>query len=196
MAITELVAVVPPPEYPDESGSLDDLAGHEREMGLTLPADFREYAVRYGSGWFLDTFLGFKNPFVTNFAVATVADGFCQRVFERGVVPWPQFPSRPGLFDIGGNENGDRLLFLADGDPDHWPIVVVPHGATSNQFERWDLPFGTFLARAMLNDIRTVAAHTPNQLVQPHERRFTRYSDKWDFQGNKWVRKRKARGST
>lgn len=193
MAISDLVAVVPPPEFPDQVGSLDDLTQRERQMGVILPTDYREFAIRYGSGWFLDTYLGLKNPFVLDLVAAATADGYGERVFQRGIVPWPQFPAVPGLLEFGSNENGHRLLFLADGDPDTWPVIVIPHGAGANEFERWDLPLGTFLAKALANDIRTAAVHTPDQPVQPHERHYTRYSDRWDFRDGKWVRKRKPR---
>lgn len=193
MAISDLLAVVPPPLVPDQTGSLDDLARCELQMGIQLLTDIREYSVRYGSGWFLDTYLSVKNPFVTNLVATTVEDGFCHRVYERGAVPWPQFPAMPGLLEFGGNENGCRLLFLVDGEPDGWPIVVAPHRAGTHNVERWELPFGTFLAKALLNEIRTAAVHTPDQSVEPHERVYTQYCEKWDLRDGKLVPKRRRR---
>jgi hypothetical protein len=195
MAIDDLIAVVPPPERPDQSGSLDDLANCEREMGITLPTDYREFAVRFGSGWFLDTYVAIANPFVLDLVKATQNRGCCEEDYKSGVVPWLPYPATPGLLELGSNENGNRLLFLVKDKPDSWPVIVVPHGAGKGAFERWDLPFGTFMAKALLNEINTAAVHACGEPVQPDERRFKQCSEIWDLRDGRWVRKSKRRKS-
>jgi SMI1/KNR4 family protein SUKH-1 len=192
MAIADLISVCPPPENPDESGSLADLRKIETKMGVALPTDYRQFAVRYGSGFFVGTYLKIWNPFVIDI-VRETATGGLPYAFDRGDLPWPPYPARPGGLEIGHNENGHQIVFLADGDPDAWPIIVIPHGAGKNEFERWDLPLGTFLAKALLNEITTAAVHPNGQPVEAHERVFTQNSDLWDYRGGKWVRKRKRR---
>ncbi len=179
MAISDLISVVPPPESPDESGSIEDLAVVEDRMGLTLPTDYRELAVRYGSGWFVDTYLHINNPFVIDIlSESTSPNGRCYARHEWGVLPWQPFCDGVGTLEVGNNENGDLILFLAEGEPDSWSLLVVPHGADRNEFERWDLPLATFLAKAFLNEIRTHAVHVNlEDLILPYERRFTRRSD-------------------
>lgn len=193
MAIEDLIAVVPPPEQPDEAGSLMDLLAVERRIGIELPTDYREFAIRYGTGWFLEGHLTVANPFVRDVVALTIQFGDCQQDYDSGTVPWPSFPAVPGLLEFGSNENANRLLFLVDGDPDGWPIIVVPHGAGRNQYERWDLTFGTFLARALRNEILTCAVHARLEPVQQPVAPFQRCSDVFDLRDGKWVRKRKRR---
>ena len=193
MSISDLTAVVPPPESPDESGSHQEFRQIEQKMGVTLPTDYRELTIRYGSGWFLDGYLSFANPFVLDLVANNEALGRCQYNYEWGSVPWPPYPAEPGLLGIGGNENGNDVHFLVDGEPDSWPIIVVAHGAGRNEFERWDVPLGTFLANALLNKFETAAVHACNEPVEPYERVFKQHSDVWGYRAGKWVPKRKRR---
>jgi hypothetical protein len=194
MSIADLILVSPPPKAPDESGSIVELQRIEAEMGVVLPTDYRQLAVLYGSGFFVGTYLKIWNPFVTNIFRETATGGL-RYSFDRGDLPWPPYPSRPGVLEFGHNENGHQVVFLVDGEPDTWPIIVIPHGAGTNQFETWEIPLGTFLAKALLNEIKTAAVHPNNQQVEAHERAFTQFSDLWDYRNGKWVPKRKQKRS-
>jgi hypothetical protein len=171
VAIEDLISVVQPPEEPSYSGTAVQLAEIEAALGTTLPTDYRELSLRYGSGTFVNGYLQVWTPFALDLRErASGPTSFIRVHHEAGALPWPPFPVHPGLLEIGGNENGHRLLYLADGQPDEWPVIVVPHGAEA-QFERWELPLGTFLAKALRNEIQTAAVNL-SQAVRPEERTF------------------------
>jgi hypothetical protein len=171
MAIADLLAIVPPPAAPTHSGSPYQFTRAEEALGTRLPTDYREFTLRYGAGGLVGGYLQVWTPFALDLRQRADAPGSFIRVHHAaGTLPWPPFPAGPGLLEIGGNENGHRLLYLADGPPDEWPLIVVPHGA-ENQFERWDLPLGTFLARALRNEVRTAAVNW-SQPVRPEEWTF------------------------
>ncbi len=171
MAIGELISVVPPPDQPTYSGTPEQLADAEAALGTRLPTDYREFTLRYGAGGLVDGYLHLWTPFALDLRErASDPTSFVRVHHAAGALPWPPFPASPGLLEIGGNENGHRLLYLVDGPPDQWPLIVVPHGAES-QFERWDLPLGTFLARALRNEVRTAAVNW-SQEVKPEEWTF------------------------
>ena len=73
MPIEDLIAVAAPPAIPHEAGTPDELAGREAAMGLQLPSHYREFAIRYGTGSFLDGYLQIYNPFVVDL-LDTAAD--------------------------------------------------------------------------------------------------------------------------
>jgi hypothetical protein len=172
VAIEDLVEVIPPPATPRDAGTLDQLGDIEKRLGLQLPSDYREFTIRYGTGSFLDGYLQIYNPFAVDLLdAATTRYSRCRHFHESGALPWAPIPASPGVFEIGGNENGHTILYLTEGNPDEWPLLVVPHD-DSPHFERWELQLGTFLARALMNEIQTQAMHACNQPVQPDERHF------------------------
>ncbi|MCC7421496.1 MAG: SMI1/KNR4 family protein [Planctomycetaceae bacterium] len=128
MAIRELIAIVPPPESP--SGSVEDKTWDhlERELGVRLPDDLRDFAVLYGSGRFYGTGIQVYNPFSTYY-VATVTD-MCDvfrtlKQYEGDeYVPFNIYPELPGIFPWGGDNNGNMMFWLTEGLPDEWPTLL------------------------------------------------------------------------
>jgi SMI1 / KNR4 family (SUKH-1) len=172
VAIEDLIAVVPPPTEPRYTGTPEQLTQIEASLGSALPLDYREFILRYGAGTFVDGYLQFWSPFVVDLRErASSQNSFIQVHYDSGALPWPPFPATPGLLEMGGNENGHRVLYLCDGQPDKWPLIIVPHG-WENQFERWEIPLTTFLARALKNEIQTAAVNI-SQPVKLEERTFT-----------------------
>src|SRR5262249_52312426 len=150
---------IPPPAEPTYAGTAEQLTEIERTLGTALPADYREFSIRYGAGRFLDGYLQVLTPFAVDLRErASSKNSYISSFHEMGAFPWPPFPASPGLLEIGGNENGHRLLYLTEGQPDNWPVIVVPHGWESH-YERWNMPLTTFLVDAFQNRIRTVAVH-------------------------------------
>jgi hypothetical protein len=151
VAIKDLIAVCPPPAQPADIGSAKQLEQIERKLGTRLPGDYRDFALRYGSGTFCDGFLLVYNPFVVDLtADKRIADCF----YREGLLPWPPFPAKPGLLEIGSNESGDTLFYLTKLLPDDWPLLVVPHGE-EDKYETWDIGLTTFLAKALMNKLDT-----------------------------------------
>lgn len=52
MPIEELIAVVQPPIHPVETGDFAKWEAVQRALGLSLPSDFRDFGIRYGTGCF------------------------------------------------------------------------------------------------------------------------------------------------
>ena len=54
MAIQELLSTVPPPPNPREVG--DDRAYRfvEKNLAISLPTDYKQFGLHYGSGYFID----------------------------------------------------------------------------------------------------------------------------------------------
>jgi hypothetical protein len=174
VAIKNLISVVPPPARPTFTGTPEELTKIQAKLGTPLPYDYRELTFRYGAGRFLDGYLQVLTPFAVDLREYSGGEHSSIQVFhEMGALPWPPFPASPGLLAIGGNENGHQLLYLTEGKPNDWPVIVVPHGAEAH-FERWDLPLTKFLAEAIRNRIKTCAIHiNAKEPVRPEDRTFT-----------------------
>jgi hypothetical protein len=190
MSIENLAKVIPPPEEPDEVGNNGELREIEKTLGFTLPADFRELTLRYGSGYFTND-LHFWNPFVDDLRDEGY-QAFAVSLFAGKEVIWPAFPARPGLMSISCDSNGHEVFYLTEGEPESWPIIVIPH-VGPDAMERWEMPLGDFLAEAFLNQIMTWAVH-PNKdaPIAPEERVFTRVGDIWPERREKWRTRRRT----
>ncbi|MEX0716420.1 MAG: hypothetical protein WD066_07535 [Planctomycetaceae bacterium] len=163
MSIEELMAVVAPPERPEEAGTPDVWDRHQQSLGIRLPSDLIEFSRVYGTGVFRDE--GFSiwvmNP-------ASV--GYCTDVEEELALlreartdaemsghlerfPYRVHPERPGVFPCAADLNGNQLLWIVDGDPDTWRIAVrSPRGGDFE--ETHPGPLTSFLAAAFRREIR------------------------------------------
>jgi hypothetical protein len=190
MLIDNLARIAPPPTCPDEVGTVEELRQIEKRFGFVLPSDYRDFSLRYGSGWFVDTFLEIWNPFMVDLPKeAADPNGTAFWFYKAGYLPWEPFPASPGLLEIGGNENGDTLLYLTEASPDEWSVLVVPH-EDEGRFERWDMPLVTFLQKALTSEINTAALASEN--ITPGNRKFTRVGDRWPSRREEWQTKRKS----
>src|SRR5438874_1476982 len=55
MSLSELMAVVSPPQNPIEIGNESQLVAIEEKMGTRLPDDYRAFAEKFGTGRFTDS---------------------------------------------------------------------------------------------------------------------------------------------
>jgi hypothetical protein len=85
MAIEDLLAVCPAPDRPIQVGSIRDLEAIEQQLGTRLPADYLDFALRYGSGSFVGTFLHIWNPFADNLFDETTNENGCGKEKGSGV---------------------------------------------------------------------------------------------------------------
>ncbi len=194
MSIRQLMRVVPPPDDPDEVGTSVEEKEVESKLGMPLPRDYWELVQKYGSGTFIGSFLRIANPFVDDLGKeAADKNGRVYSYYHNGELPWPPFPAQPGLLPVGVNENGNDLIYLTEGKPNRWPLLVKPHGS-DKEYERWDLPLSTFLAQAMMNKILSVMVH-PNleDLVLLQDRNFTRVGDFDPARRRAWRKKHRAK---
>lgn len=142
MSLAQLVTVVPPPGQPLNVGSLESWSAAQQELGIELPLNYLEYALRYGSGDFADPlWLTVWNPlnpeFVSWVRAILKALGNYNKILADGEVPPRKLggmdgiplhlhPNRPGFLPIGGSLIGDTLGFWTEGEVDQWPVVFVP----------------------------------------------------------------------
>src|SRR5947209_15882365 len=158
MAVEELIAIVPPPAQPIDAGTPVQWAAVEQKLGTRLPADFRAFIQHYGSGAFNDPgrlIISIRNPFAPNFDQLARLDRErllnAKRAVGNEEFPFEIFPSSPGLLQWGHDIDGWMLLWLTEGNPDRWPVLVCPPGPYD--FERIDLLMTSFLAKAFAREL-------------------------------------------
>src|SRR5207249_2196357 len=113
MPIEPLKKIVPPPPIPSEVGSLQQWQAVERQPGLALPFDYRDFVFTYGSGLFAQ-FYRIYNPFAASEYTALYPSVErvcgCERETKSDWpdrVPYPIYPDQPGLLPWGNDENGN-----------------------------------------------------------------------------------------
>jgi hypothetical protein len=144
---------MPTPELPIHVGKRDGWARVERKLHLTLPTDWRDFALAYGSGYFGDR-ITVLNPLAPRFG--KVFGKYCASVdLIREVIglPYEVYPRNPGLLIWGNDDNGNKMFWLTEGEPDEWPIVLRTR---EGEYETWQMPMSTFLARALSNGLRCI----------------------------------------
>lgn len=154
MAIGELTRVVMPPTEAVDCGTKAQWKAIQDKLGLILPIDLCEFGLTYGTGEFCDGFLEVVNPFSPKYQEYVAYETRILRnnkSSELAEFPYDVFPHQPGLFPWGRDENGHTLLWLTQGEPDTWPVIVESH---EGKFERFDTSMTTFLAKALTNEIR------------------------------------------
>ena len=103
----------------------------ERELGLELPADYKEFATRFGAGHFRDGYLWVvvptgEGPRLNFFESLYQNMGILAEVRSSGIkVPYPLYPDKGGLIPWGSTVDGDVFYWITEHhDPDHWAVVV------------------------------------------------------------------------
>jgi hypothetical protein len=103
----------------------------EARLGFALPADYKGYIDRYGSG-FVDQFLWVLNPFSSNehLRFPDSSDrqlSILRWLREQGneTLPYPIHPESGGVLLWAETANGDCFYWLTDeGSPDDWRVTV------------------------------------------------------------------------
>ncbi|WP_201009266.1 SMI1/KNR4 family protein [Kitasatospora sp. Root187] len=155
--IDDLIRLVQPPANPVHANG--DWAAVEAALGLGLPADFKDLIERYGSGLFVDfiaplTPFGGRNLLVES--ARQLLDG--ERSFRRSnpdKCPYPFHPEPGGLLPWAGVDNGARLCWLTEGEPDSW--TVVAWNPRSWYYEAYEVGAVEFLHDLLSGRITTAA---------------------------------------
>jgi hypothetical protein len=165
MSVQELAAVLPPPAEPRETQG--DWARVEAEIGSPLPADFKEYVARYGTG-VVNDFLWPLNPFAANDNVNLVSEIRFQLDTLRATrdkfpkkFTYAIFPEPGGYLPWGRSENGDVMHWKTQGTPEQWTLAVTDSRAP--EWEEFAEPMTSFLARLLAGQI-TCAIFPPDFL--------------------------------
>ena len=146
--IDELQSLVPPPSQPKAAEG--DWKALESELGVRFPDDYKSYIQTYGSGT-LCTYFYIVSPFElldppraywANWA------SFYKDMAELGeVIPYPFYPSVPGLFPIGTYGDVDILNWLTAGEPENWSFVY--YDRTEGFFDLGNIGFVQFLVSVL-----------------------------------------------
>jgi hypothetical protein len=157
-----LVRMMRPPEKPfAASGDWQAVAA---AVGTGLPSDYKAFIARYGTGR-VSGFVWVYNPFEENahlnllscYRTILDADREIRESFPDDV-PEPLFPERGGLLPWAVTDNGDRLYWRTNGEPDSWPVVVWE--SRGPRYESYALSMAGFLL-AWLNGEITVPVFPP-----------------------------------
>jgi hypothetical protein len=148
-AFEKLCKAVPPPSAPVDSGAMEDFAALEASMNINLPDDYKRLVCNYGSGSWKE-FLWVLNPFASNRNLNLGEQAQRQLDAERTIkkssprdMPFALHPEPGGLFPWGLTDNGDRLFWLTEGNPNSWPTIV--YESRGPEFDRHEINCCTFL---------------------------------------------------
>lgn len=149
MSIDELVAVVKPPAQPLEAGPVECWNEIQEKLGTKLPDDLRDFGLTYGTGSFSKLGIRVFNPFAAVFLQWIEEEVGAWRDLKAAEgeeeIPFGVFPESPGLLPWGKDNNGNGLFWLAEGNPEQWPIIVR---GEPPKYARFELPLTSFLAQA------------------------------------------------
>lgn len=162
MAVADVTALIVPPAVPNQVGTLDEWRAVERELGVTLPSDFREFVLAYGTG-LLGRFYAVWNPF-TGAEFTDHVRLICG--YERGLqqqfpqyYPYPIYPESPGFLPWGSDDNGNYYGWLTDGPPDRWP--VLSNGVRGKGYQLHHRTMTEYLAGVFRGEIIPLASEYP-----------------------------------
>lgn len=124
-AFDDLTRLIPPPPQPLwANGDWDEV---EAALGMELPPDFKQMVGAYGAYHFAE----FLTP-LTPFGGRDLLVGPAKRLLDQernfrdsnpDACPYPFYPEPGGLLPWAGTDNGDRVCWLTDGQPDEWTVV-------------------------------------------------------------------------
>jgi hypothetical protein len=130
MSIEQLTQLVPPPTNPIETGSASDWNNVESQLALTLPTDFRELILTYGTGAFNDWLIVFnpsaRNRYYNLVAMASeILDAYLSMKQDfPDKFPHPAYPTPHGLFPWARADNGDTFYWIIDYENHQWSTIL------------------------------------------------------------------------
>jgi hypothetical protein len=178
MSVEEIMAVVRPPEKPDEVEDENSWAFIERELGITLPSDYREFIFRFGSGVLCYHFRVFnvfsKDQYIGLPGVHRVCENLRAFKKEEGdeYIPYAIFPERPGILPWGNDCNGNEYYWFTQGGPEEWTVVKSERGGPL--WKEFGYTMTTFLAKALK---REVGGLWSGKFPLPQHLIFEKYTD-------------------
>ena len=127
--LERVLELVPPPTTPD--GLERSWIEVERQLGLSLPSDYKGFVDRYGTGVIAGSgielgYIGIWNWRATRNPLKGITDVITNYEADRKArhdFPYVCYPSPGGLLPFGGTPNGDHFNWRTNGDPDSWDVV-------------------------------------------------------------------------
>ncbi|MER7701298.1 SMI1/KNR4 family protein [Kitasatospora sp. NPDC097605] len=136
-------------------GNVVDWAELERETGLRLPADYRDFVAVFGGGE-LNEYLAVRVPPAEGLPDGLLLEGlgFDPRDAppSEGEAGVEELSEEGRLLPFATTANGDVAFWICDSlDPESWDVAVfrrqVPYG--TEPWRRYGMGFGEFLAGAL-----------------------------------------------
>ena len=145
--------IIFPPVAPNEAPRSAEWSEIERKLGIALPADYKHFLERYGSGR-IDEFISIFNPIASNkflnlnHQIEEQLNVIRELKAEGSeVVPFKRFPADGGILPFGKTDNGDVLFWVTVGQPDTWSVAV--NASRSPEWEVFSCGMVEFLSNVL-----------------------------------------------
>jgi SMI1-KNR4 cell-wall len=172
-----IARLLPPPRSPH--GLDRSWRAVEKELGLALPADYKEFIDAYGTGqissaagWavvrnFRDTGL-FGRPLRDILCGEGSVIGCYERLEKESnyPCPYPTYPDPGGLLPFGSVVDVQNLNWLTQGAPNRWEVVYWHFDGLEFTHLKGD-PFGRCLLKMLRQEY--VGLERPSSLEPPFE---------------------------
>jgi hypothetical protein len=148
-----LIELLPPPEIPVEASG--NWANVERQLGTTLPSDYKWFIETYGTGGICTDYINVLNPFAENPALNLIAHSKVtldvyrrdQLETELRLNPHAVYPQPGVIFPWASSASAHEMFWLTRGDPDSWGVVF---------FDRNRIEFRTYEQTCMTQFLVTL----------------------------------------
>ncbi|MBU2714459.1 SMI1/KNR4 family protein [Zooshikella harenae] len=155
MSIELLKTLLPPPRRKSNEGT--DWSEVEKQLAITLPADYKAFIDYYGAGWI--------NDYI--FVLTPTLEGELYNLKKKSLIlidryktfkaefpdyyPHKIYPEKEGLFPCGYTEGGGHLYWETCEDPESWTIVI--YGSGGGRWEEYKLSLTDFITKLLLKEI-------------------------------------------
>lgn len=158
MMMSELRLLLHPSTKPVILPTENQIADAEKELGLRLPDDYKQFIAQYGGGS-LARFIRLCSP-GSNIETANLVDmarsdwdgyAFHKKNFPD-IFSYPRYPDAGGLLPWADTINGDVIYWLTEGDCNSWPVVIFERGGTEHY--NYGCGMATFFGRLIKGEIQ------------------------------------------
>lgn len=170
--LQKLVALMPPPAKPIDTGDAASWAAAEKALGTSLPEDYKRFFGVYGVVG-INRDLVFADPIDydnENIGLGPRLD--FERLFQerrkrleklRDKVR-PVWPEPGGILPIARTDSGDSLCYATRGKPSEWRVVAL---SREGEFEELGCGLTEFLLRLAEGKAKSAILLRPGVLVPP-----------------------------
>lgn len=170
----------PPPSRRRHTGEQIGFGGVERDLGLTLPASYKQLTHAYGQGvWFetifvLNPFMAWLNDLEPWMSARGYAGGpsWCQKLRAwreefPGEILSPIYPEPGGLFPWAFLQDGGVQYWLTAGPSELWKTLYDRDGFEEQEWESFGMSVTELLWRLATGDV-AVAGSELDERIAPY----------------------------